>query len=613
MARVVVDVPLAHLDRPFDYLVPPELDEQVVPGCRVKVRFAGRRVAGYVVERVATSAHDKLAPIATVVSSEPVLRPEVLALAREVADRYAGSLVDVLRLAVPPRHARGEKAPRPEPVQIPDPEVAPPRGRTVWTALPTDDVAREVARLAAATARDGRGVVICLPDGRDVQRWSATFAEVLGPDAHVELTAALSAERRYRSYLAAARGDRLIVLGTRAAAYAPVHDLGLVVVVDDGDDAHAEPHAPYPHTREVLLLRSARTGAAALLVGHARSVEAQSLVESGWANDRSDDSERRRAAWPRVEVTDGSEAGTAPVRLPQRVVRLVRDADGPVLVQVPRRGYRTALACQRCRTPARCRACEGPLAQHRGGADPVCRWCGHSEPWQCTHCSGTALRAPVVGHVRTAEEFARTFADRRVVTSGGEAVLDQVDDPASLVLATPGAEPPAVAGYALVVLLDTWLTLARDDVRVVEESHRRWFNAMALARPDGRVVAVGDAALLQGLVRTDPVSVAVRELADRTATHLPPAGRLATIDGPAAEIEPLAGQRWTPHTEVLGPVPVAAPSAGASPEGEAPVRLVLRAPRSEGGQLAADLRRHQAERSRAKLPPWRIRVDPPTF
>ncbi len=613
MARVVVDVPLAHLDRPFDYLVPPELDEQVVPGCRVKVRFAGRRVAGYVVERVATSAHDKLAPIATVVSSEPVLRSEVLALAREVADRYAGSLVDVLRLAVPPRHARGEKAPRPEAVEIPDPQVAPPQGRTVWTALPTDDVAREVAGLAAATAREGRGVVVCLPDHRDVQRWSATFAEVLGPGGHVELTAALSAERRYRNFLAAARGDRLVVLGTRAAAYAPVHDLGLVVVVDDGDDAHAEPHAPYPHTREVLLLRSARTGAAALLVGHARSVEAQSLVESGWARDRSDDSEHRRAAWPRVEVTDGSEAGTAPVRLPQRVVRLVRDADGPVLVQVPRRGYRSALACQRCRTPARCRVCEGPLAQHRGGADPVCRWCGHSEPWQCLHCSGTVLRAPVVGHVRTAEEFARTFTDREVVTSGGDTVLDTVDDPRSLVLATPGAEPPATGGYALVVLLDTWLTLSRDDVRVVEESHRRWFNALALARPDGRAIAVGEAALLQGLVRTDPVGVAIRELADRTATHLPPSGRLATIDGPAAEIEPLVTQPWTPHTEVLGPVPVPVLSGGGPPGEASTVRLVLRAPRSEGAQLAAALRRHQIERSAAKLAPWRIRVDPPTF
>ncbi len=115
VARVVVDVPLAHLDRPFDYAVPDDLGDGaaggVVAGCRVRVRFAGRLVDGVVLEVGTTTEHTgKLAPLAKLVSSEPVLTPEVAELARVVADRYAGTLTDVLRLALPPRRGAPENA-----------------------------------------------------------------------------------------------------------------------------------------------------------------------------------------------------------------------------------------------------------------------------------------------------------------------------------------------------------------------------------------------------------------------------------------------------------------------------------------------------------------------
>jgi len=311
----------------------------------------------------------------------------------------------------------------------------------------------------------------------------------------------------------------------------------------------------------------------------------------------------RRRRWPTVEVTDGSVDGGAPARLPHPVFRAIRGTDGAVLVQVPRRGYRTSLACQRCRTAARCAHCQGPLAQAGSGQSVACRWCSQTpSSWACSTCGGTDLRSPTVGHLRTAEEYAKAFPDHEVVTSGGDRVLDGIDRGRTIVLATPGAEPSVDDGYDLVVLMDTWLMLSRDDLRVVEESHRRWFNALALARDGGSAVAVGDPATLQALVRADPIGLASRELAMRAETHLPPIGRLATVDGPADVVEPLAGRVWTEHTEVLGPIPVE--------EGR---RLVLRAPRREGAALAEALQAAQAERSAAKLPPVRVRVDPLAF
>ena len=278
VARVAVDVPLPHLDRLFDYAVPASMDADARAGCRVRVRFSGRLVDGFVVERRADSEHvGTLARLARATSPEPVLALAVLELARQVADHYGGVLADVLRLAVPPRHAAAEAKASPVAADLPDSPDAGPwadyqagaaflgavaDGRAplaVWTALPGPEWPVALATAARAALSAGRGVLVVVPDGRDVARVSHAVAEVCGPGQHVELTAELGPAERYRRFLAVRRGAVRCVVGTRAAQFAPVHDLGLAVVWDDGDDLHAEQHAPYPHVREVLRLR-ARAG-----------------------------------------------------------------------------------------------------------------------------------------------------------------------------------------------------------------------------------------------------------------------------------------------------------------------------------------------------------------
>ncbi len=315
VARVAVDSGLPHLDRSFDYAVPESLSEGAQPGCRVRVRFAGRQVPGIVLERAAESTAGRaLAPLSALVSPEQVLSPEVAALARAVADRCAGSLYDVLRLALPPRHARVENEPPGEPPPPPDP---PPAGtwarypagpaflealtagqapRAVWQALPGPSWPEQLAAAVRATLAGGRGALVVLPDARDVAR----LAAALGDLPHVALAADLGPAERYRRWLAVRRGQVKAVIGTRAATFAPVADLGLVAVWDDGDDLHAEPRAPYPHVRDVLVQRAHLAGAAALVGGHVRTAEAQLLVESGWARALEPDRTEVRRLAPHV-------------------------------------------------------------------------------------------------------------------------------------------------------------------------------------------------------------------------------------------------------------------------------------------------------------------------
>ncbi|HEY0950867.1 primosome assembly protein PriA, partial [Nocardioides sp.] len=400
VARVLVDVPLAHLDRPFDYAVPAAMTDDARPGVRVKVRFAGQDVDGFLVARAAASDHPgRLAPLRRVVSPEPVLSPQIEALSAELAERYAGARADVLRLAVPARHATTEQRPSPPATAWTghDPAAAEAAWadhepgaaflrhlaqggtpRAVWNAAPSTDWPALVAHAVAATYASGRGSLVCVPDHKDVARVDAALGAALGEGHHVTLTADSGPAARYRDFLAISRGARRIVVGTRGAAFAPVHDLGLVVVWDDGDDLHAEPRAPYPHTRETLLLRAEREGTAALVGGFVRTVEAEYLVRTGWAHELTATRDAVRRVWVAIAGDPTRSDVHAPAaRMPREVHRAIREAlvEGPVLVQTPRLGYVNALACERCRTPARCSACQGPLALTGPTTPPACRWC----------------------------------------------------------------------------------------------------------------------------------------------------------------------------------------------------------------------------------------------
>ncbi len=634
VARVLVDLPLAHLDRPFDYTVPAAMADTAVPGARVKVRFAGQDVDGYVVERVADSDHTgRLTHLRRVVSPEPVLLPPIVALSAALAERYAGARSDVLRLAVPHRHATTEKAPSPPagPWQH-DPDAgeaawrehqpgpaflrhlgegASPRA--VWAAAPATDWPLLVAHAVAATYSSGRGALVCVPDGKDVARVDAALTRVLGEGQHVTLTADSGPARRYRDFLAISRGARRIVVGTRAASFAPVHDLGLVVLWDDGDDLHAEPRAPYPHTRETLLLRAEHEGAGALLGGFVRTVETEYLLRTGWARElgpsRAEIRSRVTVAVTGGDLELGRDVHARAARIPRQAHQLIRQAldHGPVLVQTPRQGYAAALACERCRHPARCTACQGPLALAAPTTPPACRWCATiADAWACAECGSHGLRAPVLGDRRTAEELGRSFPQTTVRTSSGQSVLPRVDASRQVVVATPGAEPVALEGYAAVVLLDTALMLSRVDLRAEEEALRRWFNAAALVRSGGQVVAVGDPShpALQALVRWDPAGFAARESAERVEAHLPPASRLATITGDPGAVDDALTLLQTPDgVEILGPVDVSDEQS----------RVVVRVPRARGADLSRALGELQRIRSARKLDAVRIQVDPQTL
>ncbi|MDQ6753676.1 MAG: primosomal protein N' [Actinomycetota bacterium] len=430
VAKVLVESTLPHLDRLFDYSVPVELAGTALPGVRVRVRFAGRELNGYITARAAQSDSARLTPLGKVLSPVPVLTPQILRLAEAVAARYAGTVSDVLRVAIPPRvakldrehldrehlageHLAGEHLaerasvpPSADPAAVPTPRnavnalagAAPDPGpsllqgyrngeaflahlsaggapRGVLSALQgfgPHSWHRQLAQAIAHCYASGRGAVAVVPDQRDLLLLEQAVTAVLPPDSFVRLTAEDGPTPRYRSFLRVISGEVRVVLGTRSAAYAPVAEPGLFCCWDDGDDLHVERRAPYQHSRDVLLLRAEQQGAALLLAGHSRSTEAQRLLMTGWAQPISPERTVTRGVAARViSTSDSFEQERDPLA---------------GLARLPQRAWQSAKAALAL----------GPVLVQvaRAGYAPslACQRCRESA--RCRHCPGPLMEQP---------------------------------------------------------------------------------------------------------------------------------------------------------------------------------------------------------------------------
>jgi primosomal protein N' (replication factor Y) (superfamily II helicase) len=614
IARVWVDSPLPQLDRLFDYRVPEQLTTDIRVGIRVRVpwRSAGRFVDAYVVDLVDSVEYTGvLSAVEAIVSTAPVLAPEVAQLARRAADRAAGSAIDIIRVAVPGRQARVEKAWLAAAERTPLPAVAPSRAidgyaagriesaviagqRLAVDAVPlgvelpgaewTGRWATTLAAAASVALSQGKSAIIAVPDYRDQHQLEIALGAVIPAERVVRLDARQSNADRYRAFLRCLESEALVIVGNRSVVYAPAANLGLVALWDDGDPLHSEPLAPYVHARDAALLRQELQGCALLFLGHSRSTEIERLVEIGWLESVSP----TPSVLPRVIPTMAQTAGdrlAAQARIPSSAWRAASEAlsAGPVLIQVARPGYAPRLACVDCGQSARCLRCEGPLGQKTSRSVPACSWCGAlAVDWHCTNCDGVKMRlVGAGGAARTAEDLGRAFPGVRIIVADGDRPLLAVGAEPALVIATRGAEPRAAGGYRAVLLLDGDRMAARESLRVGEDCLRWWSNATALAARGAPTYLVGvGGALASALSTWRQGDYARAEVADRRRLRFPPAVRVASVTGSLEAVAKAVSAVRVPADDILGPVVTGAGTA----------RTIVRFDYALGTEVADELR-----------------------
>ncbi|RRD36069.1 hypothetical protein EII31_00265 [Leucobacter sp. OH2974_COT-288] len=654
VAKVLLDTRLPQLAHVFDYAIPERLAAQIQQGMRVKVPLRGKQRSsyGWVVELAQHSSYSgELAIIDALVGEVPLLTPQLWELAQNLADRAAGSACDILRLAIPTRHARAERKyliELPQTAAAAETAIAQLNARIAATdgaemlaggqihQLPNYNpealaekllageklaytAAHSMARLAsdewvgnwavtlAATASRvlaaGKSVIICLPDWRDLEQLSAALTVALGPaaDALVRLDAKQSAEKRFGNYLQALSGTPRIIIGNRSAVYAPAANLGAIVMWDEADPLLAEPLAPYVHPRDAALQRQKQESCGLLFFGHSRSGEIQRLLDLGYLQPQPHPVHRTKIRHAAMHVQGDEFAG----RIPEAALRLIRQAaeTGPVLVQVAKPGYASAVVCKDCRSRAVCGRCSGPLGAPQTAGKLQCLWC--LEPvmhWRCSNCHGKTAHLAAPGTRMTAERLQQQLRGYRIIVADGENIVTRVDARSAIVVATVGAEPLAAGGYSAVVLLDAERLLQIPTLHAAEDCLRWWENAAAKAGPQAVcLLASGSGPVVTALLRGTAEQWLQGELRERQELRYPPMVRVAAVSGQRADVQAaLTALAEIAECDALDPVPL----------GDGTWRAVVRCSYRAAAEVAKVLRGQILAVAAGRITPTKSRPNP---
>jgi primosomal protein N' (replication factor Y) len=520
VAGIVPDV--TGLDRVFDYAVSEEMAASVSIGGRVRVSLNGRHVGGWIVS-LEPPSDDGLKLKFIERSSGLGPDEETLDLCRWASWRWGANRLRPFLVTASPNTVVNRASPTRRTKVLAEP-VSPAAtslladGGGVLRLPPSDDQMPAVL----AAARLGPTLVVCASiDGARVlaTRLRRTGVSVaLMPDEWAQ-----------------ARGGADVVIGARAAAFAPCPDLASAVVLDEHEDAMQEERVPTWHARDVVIERARRRGAPVLLISPCPSVGAlagRKVVAPP--------AEREAAAWPLVEVADrNDEEPWKRSLVSAQLIAHLRDPGVRVACVLNTKGQAKLLACRGCNTLVRCEKCDAAMGEDEVGRLD-CGSCGATRPRVCASCGSGVLARLRPGVSRLRDEL-EAAAQRDVVSVVANKDSDVVDDSVADVFVGTEAVLHRVRRIDVVAFLDFDSELLAPRYRAAEQAMALLARAARLVgkrRDGGRLLiqtTMSDHEVVRAALAGSPSVASDAEVARRTALSLPPFSAMAIIDGDGAE------------------------------------------------------------------------------
>jgi len=424
------------LHGPFDYRLPEQISAGV--GSMLVVPFGRRQVLGVVVGLADSSevAEEKLLePVRALDEGPPALSAELIGLAEWIAAEYCSTISRALALVLPPGAARrlsGRKRravvrPRHAPVGARSPRAPELTSEQRAALEPLLEALRErrseqrllrgvtgsgktevYLRAARAALEQGRGAIVLVPEIALTPQIVGRFVERFG-DTVAVLHSRLTPGQRYAEWRRLRDGEARVCVGPRSAVFAPIDDLGLIVVDEEHDASYKHEGDPRYDAREVAAERAARCGAVLLLGSATPRPESVQRLPASVLERRVDG-----RPLPAVSVLDMREIGQQGLHpLTAQALADVRAKRGKAIVLLNRRGWSNFLSCRSCGRVWSCPDCDVALVLHRAGAYLACHHCGHREsvPARCCDCSSTSVARHGAGTERLQHDLERVLDD----------------------------------------------------------------------------------------------------------------------------------------------------------------------------------------------------------
>lgn len=451
IAEVAVSLPLRET---FHYRIPSALRAKARPGVRAVVPFGPRQVAGTIVALVDQSPFPKLKSLLRLMDEEPVFRPDLLEVTRWIAETYQAGWGEALSAALPGalRRSKGGR-PRPRKEEEPEP-VSPshPLNLTAAQKRAFDRIQESVRQqrhgifLLHGITSSGkteiylqtiqtileqkRTAIVLVPEISLTPQAIERFEGRFGREQVAILHSAMLESRRLREWNRIRSGEARVVIGARSAIFAPVENLGLVVVDEEHDPSYKQEDAPRYHAREVAIRRAKLCGAVVILGSATPSME---TYYQATATDRIQLLELRErideVPLPAVQVVDMREQMAFGRRsrifsrpLEEGLAEILESRQQAILF-LNRRGFSTFIHCRKCGHVLRCKGCDVSFTYHIATKQMVCHSCRASvpPPELCPNCKSDYVRFQGIGTEKVESDLARFFPAARIARMDSDA------------------------------------------------------------------------------------------------------------------------------------------------------------------------------------------------
>lgn len=599
-SKKIVEVVIpSGIGKTLHYSVPPSLEPRIQPGMRIRAPLGPRQATGYVVGWVKTAEVSRLRDILEVLDETPLLDRWLLDFTRWAADYYLAPWGRLLQYAIPPlaqgKGRRMLRIPAHQSKQEQSPFVGT-YGHTPLLSLskPIEEAIRtglfktfllqghrrSPIYLHAITAvlNAGKGCLFLVPEIRQIEPVLTQVKEMLRVSPFV-LHSELNPRKRLETWLEIKTAKSPLLIGTRSALFAPISNLGLIIVDEEQDSTYKQEESPRYHARDLSLVRARGVGATVLLGSAAPSLESYNHVQTGKYRGLvlTDPSP------PSVKIVDLREtprSGFLSQPLKEAIVRHVTQKE-PVALFINRRGFARGILCRDCGHTALCPACSIPLAYSKETKQLRCHYCGRTLPPFdcCPNCHGARLIVVGSGTERVVEEVKALLPGARIERldrdrvrgkmQRREAVQHLVEKRADILIGTQLLLSwPKLPSFSLIGLVWADQSLHFPDFRASERTFQ--LLTMLLQRSKGEVLIqtyIPDHPAIRFAAQQDYAGFAQAELQTRKALGLPPYRRLIRIglkgrqegqvQRSAESLAMILRQigREGKRLEVLGPVP----------------------------------------------------------
>ena len=433
-ADVAVCLPLS---RTFVY----RLNEPVHAGCRVLVPFRRREVEGFVVglrkdPPSGVAIHD----VQKVLDSEPLIRPDVFELCQWISDYYLAPPGEVLKSALPPgiaakhleKHVAGIAGTVCDRTNAPNLTADQARVlnlieqsngfHAILLHGVTGSGKTEVyLRAVESFLAQGKTALVLVPEIGLTPQLTERFAERFSGRTAV-LHSSLTKRRRIDDWLRIYHGEAPVVIGTRSAVFAPLRNLGLIVVDEEHETSYKQEEMPRYHARDTAVMRAKLAGAVAVLGSATPSMESFRNAEGKKYTYTAISNRVENRPLPEVEIVNMREEYSAAgkqVVFSRRLIEAVAlrlERGEQTMLLLNRRGYAAFLLCRHCGFTFQCTSCSVAMTFHRSIDKLVCHYCGEAKrpPSRCADCNSEYIYYVGEGTERLEAELKQIFQEARI-------------------------------------------------------------------------------------------------------------------------------------------------------------------------------------------------------